>query len=434
MLEFSDFKLHFKYFKKKFDLLLVVYIFFLFLIPNDLLELTSVASFQKSDTMYYDAKIIYVSILYFPILIFGIKRIFKHKISFYILLLLMGLAIKDIIVFFSGDYHYFQFDLYYVYMVALCELSIIIDVYNNLEATDYFMKVFLLIHLITLLISVVTGMGVGTNGLEKRYHSSGIGSGETAYLLALLACYFFYVNKDKWHYLYFMTCIIGIIATGTRKEVLYILIIICISFVVNISIKHKLFNFRRIKKHYFLLFLFFSLIFLFLVIFNSSLLTRFDIERYVDVFTGLHKNGIGSLLQDDSAQGRLDSIIAGFNVLKQSPIFGVTFSFFDVQYYMQVFNYPTFPHSTLLFYACCMGLPICFIILIWLIKMFIRLIRNKINYVYVILYFFIHNIVSGGALINEKIIFFNLFIIYLINLYLKDHMKEQNYLLKKNLD
>lgn len=430
MLEISCYKLRFKYLKKYIDLLLIIYIFFLFLIPNDLLELTSVAVFQKSDTMYYDAKTIYVSILYLPIFLFGVKRIFKHKMTFCILLLLIGLAIKDVLVILFGNYHYFQFDLYYVYIVALCELSIIIEIYNNLDSTDYFMKVFLFIHLITLLISIITGIGVGTNGLERRYHSSGIGSGETAYLLALLACYFLYVNKDKWHFLYFTLCITGIIATGTRKELLYILMIMFISFVVNIFKKQKLFSFRSIRRHYFFLFLFFVAILFVILIFNTSILTKFDIGRYVEVFTGLSNNGILSLLQDESAQGRIDSIVAGLNILNESPIFGVTFSFFDVQYYMQLFNYPTFPHSTILFYACCMGLPFCFIICIWLIKMFIKLIKNKVSYVYVVLYFFIHNVISGGALINEKIIFFNLFILYLIKLHLKAK-KEQDYLDKK---
>lgn len=416
-ISFKEMKLKFKNKKSIFNTLILIYIYILFVLPNDMFQATSIDILHKSASMYYDAWIINVSILYLPIVLCGFFKIFKYKISRFLLWVLVYATCKDILIYLLGNNHYFQYDLYYTYLVSLCLFAIIADLFNDKDNIHKFIKIFTIIHLLTLLVSVVTGIGTGLYGFEKRYHSSGLSSGENAYIFALLSCYFAFMQKKK-NYLLFFLCILGIVATGTRKELLYLVIIFLI-FIFNEVFRKKTYYMKKLNTIHLFLILSFIIVIPILLISDNNIFSKLDISRYADVLTSIFSDGISSLLTDSSAIGRIGSIKAGISVLKTSPLIGTYFSFFDVQYYMQLFNYPTFPHSTFLFYACCLGIPICIFILYYLISLLYKafLLRNPCFYA--LLYFLIHNIISGGALIDIKVVFFNIYYIYMIKKILK---------------
>jgi hypothetical protein len=243
-------------------------------------------------------------------------------------------------------------------------------------------------------------------------------SGETALYLGMFAIYLCVCKDDrflfsdnkgivsKYKYILAIISIILIFACGSRKDLMYSIAIIILAKVI-VLLKSRKFHIKlKFTKKELCFLMFFALFAVVGVVMfaKSDYVERLNLDRMIEPILNIFSGNTEKFLKnDDSAEGRIESIVAGISILKHNFITGLNFSFFSVQYNMQKFNYPTFPHSTFLFYWCMLGVFI--VVPIWMyIKYFILLIKNKSTFAYVFLYILIHSIISGGAYLDIKTI------------------------------
>jgi hypothetical protein len=262
-------------------------------------------------------------------------------------------------------------------------------------------------------VSIITGIGainLYTGELTSRYHASNLGHGETAQIMAIASMYYFLISKYN-HKIYLgVAYIVLLLSTGNRKEIFFIIFIIFIHLLRNNwdnKVVGKKFKNRISETTLLLPLLFISV----LIILLPYLAERFSMDRYTEMLTNLTENGVASFFStDDSAEGRWVSIIAGISVIKLSPILGLSFSCYDMQYNLNLFDYPSFPHNTIVFYWCVLGAVTLYIVYVYLVNWY-KLIINKSKFQYIVFYLFLHNGIAGGAYLNFKSIFLYLFIL-----------------------
>ncbi|MGN0160219.1 MAG: O-antigen ligase family protein [Lachnospiraceae bacterium] len=417
MIYFTKGKLQYNRSSNILELFLYLYILLLFLLPGDVFQKTAIFTFEKNWTTYfegYNAITIYVSVLYFPIMIYAFPYLYKNKISRILMVLLAVLAIKDVTILTASNSHTFQLDMYFVFFTSICLCIVINNCLRTKNDINQFMLILLFFTVSTLILSLVTGMGTSGNGFENRYHATGLASGETAYLLGMLSCYFFYYSNLEYGKYLGVFCIPCIVLTGSRKEVLYIFFIYLIYKMANLLKGKKILHRLKITKQAFISIFLIAFFLLTFALLANNIIEKIDINRYVEVFAGLFSNGVNSLLLDKSGSGRMESILVGINVIKQYPIGGCCFSFFDVQLHMQIVGYPTFPHNSIIYYTCAMGIPIALIFIYYIIKVTIKVKKNNSPLVYILIYFFLNNFISGGANLAIKVVFMNIFLFFVI--------------------
>lgn len=392
-----------------------IYILILCFLTNDFFEFTSIKSWVTPEFINYKLYSFNFSILYIPIIVYGVYIYFHNNYNMQTKLFefLIIVFIKDLVLFLFYNRSFLlsnlSFELYMQFIISFCMIAIIFSYNRSLDDIMNFYESFMKINIFTLLISIFTGIGTGIYGFEKRYHSSNLTHGETGVLFGIFTIYLLCYKKSKYSNLYAVFILVMVLATGSRKDLLYILLVYLIYIVLNF---YKIFK-TKIKityKQFLVYYLFIVSVIIFFIFFGDIFIKKLDLERMFSAVFGFFYEGKDFITSDYSGQGRIDSIISAINLLK-SNIFGVSFSFFDLQYNMQINNYPTFPHITVLFYYTILG-PLILIPIYLYVKLFFNLIKLKNKYIYIVIYFFIYNTASGGALLNFKSLIINIFILW----------------------
>jgi hypothetical protein len=142
--------------------------------------------------------------------------------------------------------------------------------------------------------------------------------------------------------------------------------------------------------------------------------------RALSIFSFLHDPS-----SDDSVRGRAASIQAGWEVLKKNPL-GLSVCFNDVQRNMNLFGYPTFPHSTLLYSYLIFGPLVLIYTVRKFLKRFIRAAKSRSPLLYVFAYIILVDTVGGGAIVNYKIYFIYFMLLLLDSAYEQSFRERHN--------
>lgn len=393
------------------------YLMFLFLLPNDVFYNTPIYIFDTPATIRYNLYKIPLSYLYLPVIVIGIyiyltkRRYMYSKVIGFIVLLF----IKDIFMAVYWDEYLFankSYEMYVQFLFSAFAVAIIFYKNKSLKEIYKFFEIFMIINVLGLLVSVVTGIGTGLYGFEKRYHAANLSHGETAYLLGLFTMYVIFVKELKYKYVYIIALFMLILATGSRKDFLYSLFffglysfIYLVRFIKSKKMKIKILNFIM----YFFIGMVGAVV---LVLFSNYLLNTLDFERTFSIFLKIKDFGLKEALTSDySGGGRIQSVIAGFKIIKDNPL-GLSFSFFHSQYMMNYYGYPTFAHISVVFYYITMGILVVIPIYMYLAT-YLKLLILKHQFRYVFLYFILYNVISGGALLNIKTLVINIAVLWI---------------------
>ncbi|WP_066309693.1 hypothetical protein [Bacillus sp. FJAT-29814] len=389
--------------------IMLYYCLFLIIIPNDLYKLTSIYSFEKTSFIHYYLYSFHVSFLYFPVIIAGITSIFYKKIRYFYLLVLFFLMvfIKDI--FLAGLYYhnptmFFSWELYFQVGMSLCFFYFVFS-YDNKE-NDKLWFVFSLITILGVYFAKLTGMGTGLYEFQNRYTAPNLNHGETSYIISIFVVYLLYNRDFKYKFVFILFAMGAIALTGSRKDLLYIFFFLILLVIKkNKVIIKKLMQLSPIKIYSIVLGF---MIVVPVVVYKISTSTQF--ERIKEPFYYLFKGRfLDYIFTDSSGLGRLDSFSAAIEILMNYPL-GLYFSFYNSQMQMQLEGYPTFAHSTLLFYTVILGVLIV-PVLLFILYLIVNLIRYKSNFRYPLYYFIFYNLISGGALLNYKLLLLNIFLL-----------------------
>ena len=377
-----------------------LYFAFIIAMPYDVFSMTSIISLeQPSYITSYRVSVFYFSLLFLPFVIYGLFYAFRKnpKICIHPLLFIFTLVFKDIVAYLFGvisSPQLYWLSTYGNYITASLFFICVVTLYG--DEIDDFIKIYAIINILTLLFSVFSG--IGQEIISGRSHMSALHQGESAVVLSILAVYFGFKQKDKLNWIPIVFGVVLILATGNRKDIAYVILCVLI-FMLR---KRSLIPGKKSTRDHILISLAIVIVGVFVIIGSGNrLLSLFDFNRYTKAFLGIGNQGVLNFISgDDSFIGRINSFKAGIEVIKDSPILGGMFSLVDCQKRIQTYGYPTFPHSTILYLYCVMGLLAIVPIALY-VKTGIKLVKLNHPLQYVFIYIFIRDSISGGA--NEAI-------------------------------
>ena len=376
---------------------------FLMILPDDVFGWVPLyESVTPSSIAYIWLNYIF-GIIQLLILLIGIYYAIRlNKRWFFVLALAMML--RELFYLVVSDNNIFSASAYEMYLTVFVGYAFVLWAEGGLktfqECERYF-KWFLITNMLTLYINYAMG---GAGGIiAGRYHSSNLDVGGTGTVCVLCILFLAYSTEKKWFdYLFIVLSVIGLFLSGSRANLLFLMLILALYFVLSLFFKFRKEDKNSEKKNVFLrrfLLSGFALIAAIVIvainyetILNWLLGSRFQ--------TLLSSQGLRS---DDSFVGRTASLTAGLDVLKHHPL-GISGYFINLQQEIRMRGYPTFPHSTLLSMYLVFGPLVLIIYGIW-IGLLRKLRMINIRYYMMILFLLISTIIYGGPIANFKIIF-----------------------------
>lgn len=394
--------------------LLFFYCLLISTFTNDIFKKTSLRVYTTPLEIRYNWGEFYVSYLFVPltiILLLKFKKIkksdFIHVIllTFYVFLKELFLLNKVIID--LNNYILNYTELYYQLCVVIT-IYLLTKIYaeNDMVKLDNFFRVFMNIQILGLIAGIILNKTPNQYDYVNRFHTFNMSQGETAFIISLYILYLLYYKNKSINsviYLFILN-----IFTGSRKDILY-LIFLCLPKIFDINILKEKSKFSTKKlKHFSLSIISLVLFIISLLVVKDIIISKMNIDRYKEMFININNLGFKEYITNDySGKGRMDSIKTALSILKNN-YYGLTFSFYYQQLLMQLNGYPTFAHSTLIFYYMILG-PYVIIILYKFIRVAFKLIKSKNSYFYVIFYIIIYHTISGGAYVNIKVLFVTIY-------------------------
>lgn len=387
------------------------YCLVLLFLPNEIIEATSLYTSTTPTQLRYEYASFFFSFLIIPAILwaFIIKKR-THAIRFD--LLFIGIVIKDLI-YLSVFKKYQELDYNYSFdLVLLSAWSInCIIFYNNednIQALERFLDNYCMLAFFSQLLRFV--LRLSTDG---RYGAIGLSVGGTGYLTGLFIIYCLYYREYSARVRnLIIVAAFSIILSGQRSNILFLLIF-CMFFVFKKCLGKGITKDDRGKLFMLGVAVESGILLLFILTIMKELSIEIEglqfIKRVVDATSSLINGQIENV---DSVEGRMLSIDAGIEVLRDKP-FGITNDFYDLQFRMLQNDYPTFPHNTLL---CCYLLWSPFITvfcLFYVIKILIDLLKFKSGLLWPLLYIFIYNVITGSVFLNYPYLVINLFFVSL---------------------
>ena len=389
--------------KVKTATILMVIMCFLMILPDDVFGWVSLYKSVTPSSIAYIWLNYSFGIIQLLILLIGIYYAIRlNKKGVFALAIVM--LIRELIYLIIGENSIFTAAAYEMYLTVFVGYAFVLWAEGGLkkyEECERYFKWFLVTNMLTLYINFLMG---GTGGiLAGRYHSSNLDVGGTGTVCVLCILFLAYSAEKKWYdYLFISLSVVGLFLSGSRANLLFIILILALYFVLNLFLKFRKEDKNSEKKK---------------VFFRRFLLSGFTLIiaivivaiNYDAIFNWLLGSRFQSLLSsqalrsDDSFLGRTASLTAGLDVLKHHPL-GISGYFINLQQEIRMRGYPTFPHSTLLSMYLVFGPLILIIYGIWL-GLLKKLRMIDVKYYLMILFLLISTIIYGGPIANFKIIF-----------------------------
>ena len=381
--------------------IMLLYCTILLILPNDFFQISSIYTFVTPDFINYKWASYYLSILYFPLIpciFFSLKN--KNMLSFFKYLILI--VIFD---FFIGClksdfiFKYKSFELYITYIVSSLIMCVIFANINSMEDFVKIIKFYVWTIFVTLVLSILIRNTASSGEYANRYSATNLTHNDTGYLLVLGICvYLVDKNEKKWISIFFF--FIGILATGSRSQLIYLIIAFLIYFILHFNLKRVLLELSSM-----LILLLLSIIFIY--VFYKQLDELVNIDRFRELISNFFESGLNSFLTDKtSGAPRIEGLITGINLLKNNWFLGNGFSFFSFQNLWQInHGISAFPHFNLILYWNLLGIA-CIVPVFLYCKSLFRLIKFKSEYLVLGIVIFIYNMTNGGMFDSFKSLFF----------------------------
>lgn len=204
------------------------------ILPSAVFSLGSVYESLTPANISYDWLNYQFGILQVFICFVGAIEIICQKQLIFLLILAIEL-VREVIFYFIYDNSIFSDSAYEMYLTILVGYSLFLIVKRymlNFQMMDKFYGIFLITNMLSIYINVALG-GRGTTasseavaGLAGRYHASNLDVGGTGALCLLCSLYLYFSNIDnKYRYPLILLSLIGLILSGSRFALVFILFI-----------------------------------------------------------------------------------------------------------------------------------------------------------------------------------------------------------------
>ena len=380
-----------------------------------LLSLLSVVSITKAtaiyttvtpDTNWYNYLTYSFSLLTIPILLFAFLKRRKYK-GIHFGSVIVYLLCRELIRWICGyssifDSNYFEMFFILTQSLALC-ITVCVLCKNQVAKIEKFLDYYVIFAVASQLFRAVLGFTT-----EGRLGALGLGVGGTGFFLASYIILLVYTRTfDRRFTFLFITAFVGLLLSGQRTNI-FIMIMCLLPFVSN--------NLKKIMKNHlelqvgksdkykinFLVLMLYISVFVVLIIvaldsFGIQIGFIEPIKRLSESVTQIF---IGSVNSDISILGRQASIEAGMKTLEENMM-GLSNDYYDLQYWMLQYGFPTYPHSTLLASVLLWG-PFCALFCTWyMCLLFYQLHKYKSQMRYVLMFLIIVSIIWGGPILVE---------------------------------
>lgn len=290
------------------------------------------------------------------------------------------------------------YEIYLTIFTGIAFLKLVEKSCCTKEELEIFFWRSILLNALTVFAAPILGKGIH-EGMYSRFNAVNMDVGSTGTICALLVmfcCFNRTVSKRFW---IAGLAVTALFLTGSRVNLLLLFVILTIA--VGIRLLQK----RKVSKKCIGVFVggivLATIVLLGTVMTNRQMLLNLNggLGRMMTSFD-LTKMG-----NDGSVIGRTASIYAGIDIIKKYP-FGISGYFVNLQTETIRRGFPTFPHSTLLDYYIFLG-PIIVVFIARVVICLRRLLAsNQIAQFLALAYFLVFITLSGGPIINFKIIFF----------------------------
>ena len=371
------------------------------LMPDDFFKLTSVYHSETLSFIAYKWLDFDFSVLFIFVIFLALANLNKENIFF--IFVITFTFLRTIVFYFIGldnaiQYNSFELQLSLLSGWALFHLAyrwrekyLAVD---NLKLFEYFCW----IHLA----SQILGMMLSVSGFSGRYNAINLDVEMTSFIYSVYILLPSNI-QNRYGTIKKLIFLIGILLTGARIALIWLLVIILAKSIYGVVRTTKL-TVKR-TSFAFVVLLIFTLPFILI----SGIGTKFigalsGILRFLDMLSGN---------SDGSGSGRIRSIIAGFQILKEN-YWGLDCSYIILQKHMVNLGYPTFPHSYLLISRIVYG-P--FIFLTGLLHFGRKVaggIKKKNVEVASLFFLVLYFITTGSPLINFKTVFMFLWVFELV--------------------
>lgn len=333
------------------------------------------------------------AILFLIIIIASIQNLIYKK--YLILGIIVIQALREIFLFFEGKNSIFDAHAYEIYLTLFIGLSTISIFFRGINSSKegFFWKI-CIVNVFTIYLNLI----IGKNGIEGRYNAINLDVGFTGTLCGMVFLHI--LNTPEIRYKIIGLVFVGgaLLLSGSRVNLLLVIGFVLLELLIRNRYKIN-------KKKLTIVIMLFLIIIIGLCIFysvsesfaekvnditmNSRMLQTFDRETFSS---------------DKSIQGRIRSIAIGIDILKSNPL-GISGYFLNLQLETIVRGFPTFPHSAALDAYILLGPIVLFLFFVWgyiLVKLWKRDRERFWIFSYMVTFAFI----SGGPILNFKIIFF----------------------------
>lgn len=403
----------------KISSLISIVILFILILPSAVFNLGSIYDSLTPFNIDYAWLDYHFGIIYLLIFVIGLYESIRQT-KFYILGIFFLAFIREFIFFLLSDNNIFSTSRYEMYLTILVGyfLYLILKHYcKDYRQLDRFYGLFLISNMLTIYINVAMG-GKGTTSTEEelahiagRYHASNLDVVGTGELCLITIIYLFFSQmKNKYRYPLMILSFIGLILSGTRSAIMFILGLGVMIFLKSIFTKMKNHSTKVQMKT------FYGIMAVVIIIFGMvfyALINAARLESYFDLSRFSALLSLAAFSSDESVLGRFVSIQYGIDIILNHP-FGISGFFTNLQTEMIIRGFPTFPHSTFISSYILFG-PIILLIYQKWIKIIIDISNYNNKYYWMILYYIFVTIVTGGPIVNFKVIFNLILLTYLAN-------------------
>ncbi len=292
----------------------------------------------------------------------------------------------------------FEFNDYSLLLSLLsgygCYLLLTSSKVANYDIEDLLDSVIIL-NTITQIMFVLTGRQMEYGG---RYGALGSDVGSVGVMCSQYLVYFIFCrNSTKRSLLVLACCLISLILSGSRSNLLFA---VAFTLIFVFRLKDSLKANSKTAKAIGL----FALVTAITIPMISSMFSDSVfgtvIERMTGILSAASTENKGYFESDGSMVGRLQSFYAGLAILADYPL-GLSASTIDLQMETIRHGYVSFPHSTMLSYYLLWSVATV-VIYFYIVKWMIQAIKGGKRVWIFLLYFIITSIIYGGPVVNAK--------------------------------
>ena len=298
-----------------------------------------------------------------------------------------------------------EYEIVLTFLVGICLYEWFRSVICNEYSFSWsrFFLYFVLIHVLSQLAAVAFSI----NKLVDRYNAINLDVETTGYICGFAFIYFLTSAKTLRHRnLLLLIFMLGGLLSGSRTALLLSIVTLIIYWILKP--KHTRI---RVNVYLFIGILMAIIVFLVVMLVKPDLIDSFVTTRLSAI---ARFSDIMQKSSDASVEGRSQSIMAGFNIIQKNPWGGDAY-FTQLQVWTNQEGYPTFPHSTVLTYYILLGPVILVPMVIYAIRNTVKRIKANgskpsLQIVMCLLYFYSFFIVTGGPIVNYKVVFIYLLV------------------------